>query len=83
MIELARGRRVQARVEREPSGRLIAKRPDWVPSRRNASQRVGTRMSSAYQYQPLWFSRSGSNATLARMPCRAGHTPVMSVVWLG
>ena len=54
-----------------------------IPACRAASQRVGTRMSSVYQYQPPWFSRRGSKVVLARMPCTAGHTPVMSVVWLG
>ena len=35
------------------------------PASRAASHSVGTRMSSAYQYQPSLFSRSGSNTTLA------------------
>ena len=53
------------------------------PARAATSQSVGTRMSSAYQYQPDWLTRSGSNAVLARMPWVLGHTPVTSVVWLG
>ncbi len=53
------------------------------PARAAASQRVATRMSSLYQYQPPWFSRSGSKVVLAKMPWAAGATPVISVVWLG
>src|SRR5215470_9279788 len=53
------------------------------PAAAAASQSVGERMSSAYQYQAVWPVRSGSKIVLARMPCFAGHTPVMSVVWLG
>ncbi len=53
------------------------------PARAAASQRVATRMSSLYQYQPPWFSRSGSNVVLAKIPWVAGETPVISVVWLG
>src|SRR5678810_952999 len=34
------------------------------PARDAASQSVGTRMSSAYQYQPLWFSLRGSKTCL-------------------
>src|SRR5262249_2619540 len=53
------------------------------PAAAPASHSVGTRMSSAYQYQALWPVRSGSKIVLLRMPCLAGHTPVISVVWLG
>jgi hypothetical protein len=52
------------------------------PARAAASQRVATRMSSLYQYQPPWFWPSGSNVVLAKMPWVAGDTPVISVVWL-
>src|SRR5262249_27266923 len=54
-----------------------------IPASRAASQSVGTLMSSAYQYQPPWFFPSGSNMVLPRMPCLAGDTPVIKVVWLG
>ena len=53
------------------------------PARAAESQSVGARMSSAYQYQLAGPVRSGSKTVLERMPCLAGHTPVMSVVWLG
>ena len=53
------------------------------PARAAASQSVGTRISSAYQYQPLWFSRRGSKVRLPKIPCLAGETPVTRVVWLG
>ncbi len=53
------------------------------PARAATSHSAGTRMSSAYQYHPDWFARSGSNVVLAKMPWVVGHTPVTSVVWLG
>src|SRR5262249_56974209 len=53
------------------------------PADAATSQSVDARMSSEYQYQAVWPMRSGSKIVLARMPCFAGHTPVMSVVWLG
>ena len=40
-------------------------------------------MSSAYQNQPSRFEFSGSNVVLVTMPCAAGGTPVIMVVWLG
>src|SRR5262245_22026049 len=47
------------------------------------SHSVGTRMSSAYQYQPPRFLESGSNGVLVRMPCFAGETPVTIVACAG
>src|SRR5438045_8153224 len=55
----------------------------FQPARAATSHSVGVLMSSAYQYQARSLARSGSNTVLARMPCRAGQTPVSSVVWLG
>ena len=52
----------------------------FQPAPAAASHSVGTRMSSAYQYQALSPVRSGSKSVLAKMPCFAGHTPVSSVV---
>src|SRR5580692_7128250 len=48
-----------------------------------ASHRVPTLMSCVYQYQPPMFFCSGSKVGLLAMPCLAGHTPVINVVWLG
>src|SRR5579862_8244366 len=57
--------------------------PTAYPAFAAASQRVGTLMSSLYQYHPARFLPSGSKVVFAAMPCLAGHTPVMRVVWLG
>src|SRR5688572_1728368 len=55
----------------------------FKPALRAADQSVGTRMSSAYQYQPSRLTFSASNVVLETMPCCAGSTPVTRVVWLG
>ena len=55
----------------------------FKPRASAAAHSVGTRMSSAYQYQPSRLAWRGSNGVFARMPCSAGLTPVTSVVWLG
>src|SRR5688572_20445013 len=48
-----------------------------------ALHRVGTRTSSAYQYQPSRLAFVGSNGVFESTPCSAGLAPVTSVVWLG
>src|SRR5580698_10625664 len=45
--------------------------PTTYPAFAAASQRVGTFMSSLYQYQPLWFLPKGSKVVLAKMLCLA------------
>ena len=50
------------------------------PASPATSHKVGTLMSSAYQYHPPAFSPRGSNGVLLRMPWTAGATPVTSVV---
>ena len=57
-------------------------RLDGSGGRPAASQSVGTLMSSAYQYHPPKFVLKGSNGLVVMIPCRAGETPVTSVVWL-
>src|SRR2546426_8650906 len=51
------------------------------PAFAHTSHRVGTLISSAYQYQPLRFLLKGSNGELAMIPCLAGATPVTIVAW--
>jgi hypothetical protein len=45
--------------------------------------RVGTRMSSANQFQASPAKPSGSKTALETMPWSRGGTPVNSVVWEG